>query len=66
MGGISIQHSRSRNNSWSALAKNFFWTIFLLLVALMYSPTYRNAPSSFPRSMNPTGLVEGILRGVLR
>ena len=27
---------------------------------------YRNAPTSFPRGMNPAGLVEGILRGVLR
>ena len=27
---------------------------------------YRNAPTNFSRSMNPTGLVEGILRGVLR
>ena len=32
----------------------------------MYSPTYRNAPTYFPRDMNPAGLVEGILRGVLR
>ena len=27
---------------------------------------YRNAPQNFPRDMNPAGLVEGILRGVLR
>ncbi len=27
---------------------------------------YRNAPQTFPRDMNPAGLVEGILRGVLR
>ena len=27
---------------------------------------YRNAPKTFPRDMNPAGLVEGILRGVLR
>ena len=27
---------------------------------------YRNAPQNFPRGMNPAGLVEGILRGVLR
>ena len=27
---------------------------------------YRNAPQTFPRGMNPAGLVEGILRGVLR
>ena len=27
---------------------------------------YRNAPQHFPRGMNPAGLVEGILRGVLR
>ena len=27
---------------------------------------YRNAPQNFPRDMNPSGLVEGILRGVLR
>ena len=26
---------------------------------------YRNAPQNFPRGMNPAGLVEGILRGVL-
>ena len=29
-------------------------------------PTYRNAPTSFSRGMIPAGLVEGILRGVLR
>ena len=27
MGGISIQHRRSRNNYRSALAKNFSWTV---------------------------------------
>ena len=27
---------------------------------------YRNAPQTFPRGMNPAGLVEGILRGVVR
>ena len=27
---------------------------------------YLNAPQKFPRGMNPAGLVEGILRGVLR
>ena len=27
---------------------------------------YRNAPQNFPWGMNPAGLVEGILRGVLR
>ena len=33
---------------------------------LISGPTYRNAPTSFSRSMIPAGLVEGILRGVLR
>ena len=33
---------------------------------LISGPGYRNAPKTFPRSMNPTGLVERILRGVLR
>ena len=33
---------------------------------LIPGPTCRNAPTNFSRSMNPTGLVEGILRGVLR
>ena len=33
---------------------------------LISGPTYRNAPTNFPRGMNPAGLVEGILRGVLR
>ena len=33
---------------------------------LISGPSYRNAPTSFPRGMNPAGLVEGILRGVLR
>ena len=27
---------------------------------------YHNAPQNFPRGMNPAGLIEGILRGVLR
>ena len=33
---------------------------------LISGPSYRNAPQTFPRGMNPAGLVEGILRGVLR
>ena len=33
---------------------------------LISGPTYRNAPTSFSQGMNPAGLVEGILRGVLR
>ena len=33
---------------------------------LISGPSYRNAPTTFPRGMNPAGLVEGILRGVLR
>ena len=33
---------------------------------LISSPTYRNAPTSFSRGMIPAGLVEGILRGMLR
>ena len=33
---------------------------------LIPGPTYRNAPTYFPRGMNPIGLVEGILQGVLR
>ena len=33
---------------------------------LISGPSYRNAPKTFPRGMNPAGLVEGILRGVLR
>ena len=33
---------------------------------LISGPGYRNASQTFPRSMNPAGLVEGILRGVLR
>ena len=33
---------------------------------LISGPGYRNAPQTSPRSMNPAGLVEGILRGVLR
>ena len=33
---------------------------------LISCPTYRNAPTYSSRGMNPAGLVEGILRGVLR
>ena len=33
---------------------------------LISGTSYRNAPQYFPRRMNPAGLVEGILRGVLR
>ena len=33
---------------------------------LMTGPTYRNAPMNVTPGMIPTGLVEGILRGVLR
>ena len=33
---------------------------------LISGPTYRNAPENHPRGMNLAGLVEGILRGVLR
>ena len=33
---------------------------------LISGPTYRNAPTNVSQGMNPAGLVEGILRGVLR
>ena len=33
---------------------------------LISGPGYRNSPTVFRREMNPAGLVEGILRGVLR
>jgi len=33
---------------------------------LISGPTYRNAPRNVYPGMNPAGLVEGILRGVLR
>ena len=33
---------------------------------LISGPKYRNTPTSFYQGMNPAGLVEGILRGVLR
>ena len=33
---------------------------------LISGPTYRNAPMNVYPGMNPAGLVEGILRGVLR
>ena len=33
---------------------------------LISGATYRNAPTSFSRGMIPAGIVEGILRGVLR
>ena len=37
-----------------------------LAAGLISGPTYRNAPTNVSRGMNPAGLVEGILRGVLR
>jgi len=37
-----------------------------MAAGLISGPSYRNAPQTFPRDMNPAGLVEGILRGVLR
>ena len=33
---------------------------------LISGQSYRNALQTFPRGMNPAGLVEGILQGVLR
>ena len=33
---------------------------------LISAPSYRNALQTFPQGMNPAGLVEGILQGVLR
>ncbi|AHF63649.1 hypothetical protein Syncc8109_1282 [Synechococcus sp. WH 8109] len=33
---------------------------------LISGPTYCNASTNFSRGMNPAGLIEGILRGVLR
>ena len=33
---------------------------------LFSGPTYRNVPTRFTRDIIPAGLVEGILRGVLR
>ena len=37
-----------------------------MAAGLISGPGYRSAPQTFPRGMNPAGLVEGILRGVLR
>ena len=37
-----------------------------MAAGLISGKRYRNAPQNFPRGMNPAGLVEGILRGVLR
>ena len=37
-----------------------------MAAGLISGTRYRNAPQTFPRGMNPAGLVEGILRGVLR
>ena len=37
-----------------------------MAAGLISGTRYRNEPQNFPRGMNPAGLVEGILRGVLR
>ena len=37
-----------------------------MAAGLISGTRYRNAPQTLPRGMNPAGLVEGILRGVLR
>ena len=37
-----------------------------MAAGLISGTRYRNAPQNFPRGMNTAGLVEGILRGVLR
>ena len=37
-----------------------------MAAGLISGTRYRNAPQNFPQGMNPAGLVEGILRGVLR
>ena len=37
-----------------------------MAAGLISGTRYRNAPQTCPRGMNPAGLVEGILRGVLR
>ena len=37
-----------------------------MAAGLLSGTRYRNAPQTYPRGMNPAGLVEGILRGVLR
>ena len=33
---------------------------------LISSLTYRNTPTKVTRGMNPAGLIEGILQGILR
>ena len=37
-----------------------------MAAGLISGTKYHNEPQNFPRGMNPAGLVEGILRGVLR
>ena len=37
-----------------------------MAAGLISGPSHHNAPQTFPRGMNPAGLVEGILRGDLR
>ena len=66
MGGISIHHRRSTKHLLECFSQKIPLYRYLAACSLMYSPTYRNAPMSFPRGVNPAALVEGILRGVLR
>ena len=44
----------------------FAGVIGQMAAGLISGPSYRNAPQTFHRGMNPADLVEGILRGVLR
>ena len=37
-----------------------------MAAGLISGPTFRNAPTNLSQGVNPVGLVEGILRGVLR
>ena len=44
----------------------FDGVMWQMAAGLISGTRYRNAPHNFPRGMSPAGLVEGILRGVLR
>ena len=44
----------------------FAGVIGQVAAGLISGPTYRNAPTNFSRSIHPTGLVEGVLQGILR
>ena len=66
MGGISIHHRRSTKQLLECFSQKFLLDRYLAACSSDVQPDLPQRSNVFPPGHDPAGLVEGILRGVLR